>query len=93
MENTALSCQGFNVMAKYFCWEGIEHLEGKKLCSACGPTKYASGGPTEFGVWHGQFKRRYLPKGMFVTNNVGNLSHKELGEVDLKPYYSDMEYK
>lgn len=90
-ENTALSCQGFKWMEHYFSWKGIEHLKGKRLCSACGPTCYASGRLTEFGKWHGRFTRKYLPKGMFKTNREGNLEHIETGEPP-KAYYSDVEY-
>lgn len=68
------------MMAHLFDWSGIESREGKKVCSACGPTKYSCGKPTEFGVWHDRFKRTFLPLGMFKTNSVGNLEHIETGD-------------
>ena len=86
-ENTALSCQGVGeYMAKYFKWDGMEDRKGKKLCSACAPAFYESGKPSELGVWHGQFKRVFLPLGMFKTNGVGNLEHIETGEENYKKY-------
>jgi len=85
-ENTALSCQGFRGIDECFDWTGIEELRGKRICSACGPTKHADGTPTEYGTWHGQFRRMFLPKGMFVTNRVGNLVHKETGDEDCAKY-------
>lgn len=85
-ENTALSAQGFAPMKDLFDWSEIEELKGLKLCSACGPTRYRDGAPTKFGVWHGAFPRMFLPKGMFVTNRVGNLSHKENGDDDVRKY-------
>jgi hypothetical protein len=85
-ENTALSFQGFKVMAHCFDWTGKEHLNGKKVCSACGPEKDKHGGDTECGKWHNQFKRTFLPIGMFKTNGVGNLEHKETGETNYKKY-------
>ena len=87
VENTALSSQGVGkYMVKYFDWTGIEDRKGKMLCSACGPTKYNDGQITELGGWHDQFKRTYLPIGMFKTNNQGNLEHKETGETDYIKY-------
>lgn len=93
-ENTALAFQGFKSFPEWFRWEGIEDRKGKKLCSACGPRQYDDGRPTEYGKWHGAFERRYLPKGLFITNNVGNLEHRITGEKgsDLEKYYSYREY-
>ena len=51
--------------------------KGRKLCSACDP---------DIGQWHGEFKRLFLPVGMFVTNREGNLSHKDTGETNLAAY-------
>ena len=86
VENTAVSAQGFKFITEIFDWTGIEHLKGKRICSACGPTKYSSGNPTEYGEWHGRFKRTYLPKGMFKTNKVGNLEHIETGSENYAEY-------
>ncbi|RLA20267.1 MAG: hypothetical protein DRQ62_10805 [Gammaproteobacteria bacterium] len=47
----------------------------KQICSEC-----------DTGVWHGQFKKIILPKGMFVTNRQGNLEHKETGDTDILKY-------
>jgi hypothetical protein len=86
-ENTALSFQGCSGYAEtFFDWTGFESVKGKKLCSACAPTKYKDGTPTEFGKWHGEFDRTYLPKGVFFTNKVGNLEHKETGSVKFHEY-------
>ena len=86
VENTACAAQGFRVMTELFDWAGIEERAGKLVCSACGPTKYMDGEPTEYGKWHGEFKRTYLPMGMFKTNRVGNLEHIETGEEDYREY-------
>jgi hypothetical protein len=43
------------------------------LCSACDP---------DIGRWHDKFPRLFLPKGMFVTNERGNLAHIETGSED-----------
>ena len=86
VENTALSCQGIKPMAKHFDWAGIEERRGMLLCSACAPTLHSDKTPTEFGKWHGQFERKYLPKGMFKTASNGNLEHIETGEQDYRKY-------
>jgi hypothetical protein len=86
-ENTALSCQGcYGYAATFFDWTGIEDRKGKMLCSACAPTKYADGRPTEFGKWHGEFPRRFLPMGKFKTAQNGNLEHIETGNQDYRKY-------
>lgn len=86
-ENTALSgrgCDGYAV--KLFDWTGLEDRKGKKLCSACAPTKYSDGTPTEYGQWHGEFERTFLPMGLFKTAQNGNLEHKENGDQGFKKY-------
>lgn len=76
-ENTALSCQGFRGWSeKMFDWSYAPERQGKLLCSACGPTHYRAGKPTEFGKWHGEFDREYLEKGMFRTDERGDLERK-----------------
>jgi len=70
----------------YFDWTGIEYKREMALCSVCMPTKYADGKPTKGGKWHGKFPRRLLPKGMFKTNKVGNLEHKETGSENYSEY-------
>ncbi|CAH0531857.1 hypothetical protein CTH30272_04105 [Allocatenococcus thiocycli] len=47
------------------------------ICSACDP---------DIGEWHGEFKRVFLPKGMFKTNKQGNLEHIETGDTDFTKY-------
>lgn len=86
-ENTALSSQGFNgFFEKLYDWSYSPERKGMKLCSACGPVKYSDGEKTEYGIWHRRFARTYLPKGMFFTNRVGNLEHKETGSEDFRIY-------
>lgn len=82
-ENTALSSQGFSYV-EIFDWSAIPHLKGKKLCSACGPTRFSSGTPTGEGRWHGEFERVYLPPGEFKTNRDGNLEHIKTGSTDFR---------
>lgn len=88
VENTALSSQGFNgFFEKFFDWSYAPERKGMRLCSACGPVKYADGTPSEErGKWHNVFPREYLPLGMFETNQRGNLAHKETGSDDYRPY-------
>ncbi|MDV1094966.1 hypothetical protein RZQ20_22130 [Raoultella ornithinolytica] len=82
-ENTALSSQGFKgVFAQMFDWRYAPERKGKKLCSACGPTHYRDGRKTEYGQWHDVFPRVFLPKGMFYTNDLGNLAHRLTGSED-----------
>jgi hypothetical protein len=72
--------------AKWFDWTGMEDREGKHLCSACGPIRYSKGEPTEYGKWHGQFARVFLPTGQFKTNQRGNLEHIETGSEDFRKF-------
>jgi len=86
-ENTALAMQGCDGYAvKFFDWTGFEDRKGKKLCSACAPTHYSDGKPSELGQWHGEFKRTFLPMGMFKTAKNGNLEHIETGEQEFSKY-------
>ena len=85
-ENTALSAQGFSMMDHLFDWSYNPDLKGRLLCSACGPTHYNDGNQTKYGKWHNQFPRTFLPKGMFFTNSVGNLEHKETGSDRIMQY-------
>jgi len=90
-ENTALTganmCQDF--AEKWFRWEGHEDKRGKKLCSACGPTKFKEGDLSGLGKWHGKFDRIYLPMGEFKTNQVGNLEHIKTGSEDFRCFRLD----
>jgi len=86
-ENTALSGQGCDGFAEsFYDWTGFEDRKGKKLCSACAPTRYEDGTPTAFGRWHGQFPRVFLPCGMFRTARNGNLEHVETGDQDFRKH-------
>ncbi|WP_199203058.1 hypothetical protein [Paraburkholderia madseniana] len=60
--------------------------KGQHLCSACGPKWYADGTPTEYGTWHDQFERVFLPRGQFKTNREGNLEHIETGRTDFRAF-------
>ena len=86
-ENTALAqgCDGY--AETFFDWTGFEDRRGKKLCSACAPTKYSDGTPTEFGAWHGRFPRTFLPAGEFQTcRKDGNLERIVDGDQDFRKY-------
>jgi hypothetical protein len=85
-ENTALSYQGFKGMHDLFDWSNAEHLNGKLLCSACGPSNFKSGAPTGYGQWHKKFDRVFLPMGEFKTNHVGNLEHIKSGSEDYRSF-------
>jgi len=87
-ENTALAAQGFKIsfMQQLFDWSYAPERKGLLLCSACGPVKYRSGAPTEYGKWHDEFPRNFLPMGQFKTNDRGNLEHIEYGDEDFMAY-------
>lgn len=86
-DNTALSAQGCDsFMMDLYSWTGIENRKGKKLCSACAPTRYEDRRPTKLGKWHDKFSRVFLPLGMFVTNHEGNLAHRETGDTHYRKY-------
>lgn len=79
-DNTGLTQDGFTMMTEVYDWSYAPERRYLKLCSACGPSHYKAGGATPYaGKWHDRFPRVYLPKGKFVTNNVGNLAHRETG--------------
>lgn len=84
-ENTALSSQGFS-WVELFDWTGIEDRRGKRICSACGPSRHRGGSASEGGKWHGAFDRVFLPMGMFRTAKNGNLEHVETGDQDFRKY-------
>lgn len=86
-ENTALASQGFHgLFESIFDWSYAPERKGKRLCSACGPLAYRDGKPTEYGQWHDVFSRVFLPMGMFLTNEQGNLEHIETGSEDFRAY-------
>lgn len=74
-------------------------------CSACNPVWYTKEGrygfgprPADYkherddsGKWHGQFERTFLPKGMFHTNDDGNLAHVLTLETDYSKYRLEAE--
>ena len=84
-ENTALSHRGF-AWPELYDWTGREDLRGKKLCSACGPTKHSDGTPTWRSGWHGKFDRVFLPMGMFQTNCEGDLAHIKTGDTNFRKF-------
>jgi hypothetical protein len=72
-----------------------------KLCVVCNPVWFTPKGdyglgpvPEDYkedgdyipGKWHNKFDRIFLPKGMFVTNRVGNLAHKDTGDDNIRKY-------
>lgn len=73
-------------MKRFFDWTGLEDRQDLQLCSACGPSRHRDGSPTEFGRWHDQFERTFLPKGLFKTNQRGNLEHVETGNEDFRAF-------
>lgn len=86
-ENTALSSQGIGTLLDdCFDWHGMEDRKGKRICSACAPKKLSDGTASELGKWHGKFEWVFLPMGMFKTNKIGNLEHKETGSEKYKNY-------
>lgn len=73
-ENTALALQGCDgFFEDMFDWIGLEDRRGKKLCSACAPSKHRDGSPTGLGKWHGEFEQVFLPMGKYRTGRDGNL--------------------
>lgn len=87
VENTALASQGCTgYFETFFDWKGLEDRKGKLLCSECAPPKYSDGTHSGLGVWHGVFSKMILPLGMFKTNDVGNLEHKENGDTTYSKY-------
>ena len=70
-ENTALSWQGFRMFRDDIDWAYAPEREGLRLCSACGPTHFKSGEPTDCGKWHDQFERVFLPLGSKRTGITG----------------------
>lgn len=86
-ENTALSFQGFKMLAEEFDWSYAPDREGMLLCSACGPSLFKDGDPSvKGGKWHGSFPRVFLPKGQFKTDRNGNLAHIESGDTNYLKY-------
>ena len=65
-------------------WFGIEN--GVKLCTACTPRYMLNGEVFDerAGKWHDEWKRVFLPKGEFYTNEEGNLEHKKTGLSELE---------
>jgi hypothetical protein len=57
-------------------WRGVPS-QSWMLCSACDP---------DIGRWHDRFPRLFLPKGMFITSDRGNLAHIQTGSEDCSAY-------
>lgn len=85
-ENTALTGGHLLFLHKHYDFAGAEERQGLRLCSACTPSKFAGGEDSGYGEWHGQFKRVFLPKGLFETDRQGNLAHVETGDTDYHKY-------
>ena len=85
-ENTALSIQGCKMFSEDFVWGTSSGSMGQMVCSDCGPTHFDDGSLTGLGEWHGDFDRVFLPKGMFHTNQQGNLEHNESGSIKFRDY-------
>lgn len=83
LENTALTerCLEFDYVQDMYNWDGIKHLKGKSLCSACTPSKLKDGTPSEYGKWHDEFPRKYFAKGEYITNREGNMEHSITGKL------------
>lgn len=81
-ENTALCSAHLTFLHKSFDFNGIEDRKGKRLCSACAPSKFSCGQETGYGVWHEKFRRVFLEVGQWVTDKNGNLARKSDGETD-----------
>lgn len=69
-ENTATCNYWFRNDSESAC-------KGRKLCAAC---------DADIGKWHDEFRRTFLPSGMFKTNQRGNLEHIETGSEDFMSY-------
>lgn len=83
VDNTALACRGFTGRyEKLFDWTGLEERRGMTLCSACSPTRYRDGKISQYGRWHNQFHRVFLPLGEWEMNNIGDLIHVSTGDTD-----------
>ncbi len=91
VENTACADQGFT-LSDCYDWSYDESLKGKKVCRACGPKNREGGGKMtcdlwgDYGVWHNEFDRIFLPLGQFKTASNGNLEHVETGCQDFRKY-------
>lgn len=81
-ENTALCSAHLAFLHKSFDFSGIEDRKGKRLCSACAPSKFARGQETGYGIWHGEFRRVFLEIGAWMTDKQGNLARKSDGVTD-----------
>lgn len=75
LENTA-TCNFWSRIPDDGKWRGVP-ARPWMLCSACDP---------DIGQWHDRFPRVYLPKGMFITNQRGNLAHIETGDENTSAY-------
>lgn len=92
VENSVNGNYHTRFMPEMFDWTGKENLKGKLLCNVCTPNKWHDGKPNKYGVWHNRFRRRFLPKGEYVTNREGNLVHRSTAEYPKTEDYSDTEY-
>lgn len=54
VENTAIGIYWGRKLLKF----ADESKNGKGLCSACAPTHFSDGSPTNLGTWHDYFERK-----------------------------------
>lgn len=91
-ENTHMGLRVCQTLPKIFDWDSSVAKEPMKVCYACAPLLFDTGEKTRYnGEWHDRFPRVFLPKGMFFTNSVGNLEHKETGSIHYQEYAIDCE--
>lgn len=69
-------CIENTALSNYFWNRNVEKLD-KNLCSACDPN---------IGKWHDRFRRMFLERGKWITNNEGNIEHIETKETDFHKY-------
>lgn len=67
-------CGGRENTATGHYWVAKRNKE-PEICSEC-----------HTGQWHNRFPKLMLPIGMFITNQEGNLEHKETGDTDIYKY-------
>ncbi len=95
VENTACANQGFKSISRIYDWSYAPQLKGKKICRACGPVNFLNDGKIkpdhwgEYGQWHNEFPRVFLPLGKFKTSRGGNIEHIETGSEKYLEYALD----
>ena len=62
--------------AKYFDWSYAPARNGRRICTACGPSRYSDGSHSEYGRWHGKFDREFVPRGKFISLTIAPKCNK-----------------